>query len=42
MLGGFDMILYHGSNVEVTRPRLIPSKRLLDFGAGFYLTSDLE
>lgn len=36
------MILYHGSNVEVTRPRLIPSKRLLDFGAGFYLTSDLE
>lgn len=36
------MILYHGSNVEVQEPRLIPSKRLLDFGAGFYLTSDYE
>ncbi len=32
------MILYHGSNVE----KLIPSKRLLDFGAGFDLTSDFE
>lgn len=36
------MILYHGSNVEVKEPQLIPSKRLLDFGAGFYLTSDFE
>lgn len=36
------MILYHGSNVEVREPELIPSKRLLDFGAGFYLTSDFE
>ncbi len=36
------MILYHGSNVEVRNPKLIPSKRLLDFGAGFYLTSDFE
>lgn len=36
------MILYHGSNVEVKNPKLIPSKRLLDFGAGFYLTSDFE
>ncbi len=36
------MILYHGSNVEVREPMLIPSKRLLDFGAGFYLTSDFE
>lgn len=36
------MILYHGSNVEVKEPKLIPSKRLLDFGAGFYLTSDFE
>lgn len=36
------MILYHGSNTEVKEPRLIPSKRLLDFGAGFYLTSDFE
>lgn len=36
------MRLYHGSNVEVREPKLIPSKRLLDFGAGFYLTSDFE
>lgn len=36
------MLLYHGSNVEVNEPKLIPSKRLLDFGAGFYLTSDFE
>ena len=36
------MLLYHGSNVVVEKPRLIPPKRLLDFGAGFYLTSDFE
>ncbi len=36
------MILYHGSNVEVRRPRLLGSQRPLDFGPGFYLTSDLE
>ena len=36
------MILYHGSNIEVKSPKLIPSKRLLDFGAGFYLTTDFE
>ena len=36
------MLLYHGSNVEIRIARLIPSKRFLDFGAGFYLTSDYE
>lgn len=36
------MVVYHGSNLEVRFPILIPSKRLLDFGAGFYVTSDLE
>ncbi len=36
------MRLYHGSNIEVKDPKLLPSKRLLDFGAGFYLTSDFE
>lgn len=36
------MILYHGSNMAVENPRLIPAKRLLDFGSAFYLTSDLE
>ena len=34
------MILYHGSNMEVREPKLLASKRLLDFGTGFYLTSD--
>ena len=36
------MILYHGSNIKVNHPRIIASKRLLDFGTGFYLTSDKE
>ena len=36
------MILYHGSNIEVNTPKIIVSKRLLDFGTGFYLTSDFE
>lgn len=34
------MILYHGSNMAVKEPKLTKSKRLLDFGTGFYLTSD--
>lgn len=36
------MILYHGSNTDVREPKIIKSKRLLDFGTGFYLTSDFE
>lgn len=36
------MNLYHGSNLEVREPKIIPSKRLLDFAVGFYLTSDFE
>lgn len=36
------MILYHGSNVVVNKPRIIASDRKLDFGTGFYLTSSLE
>ncbi len=36
------MILYHGSNVAVNKPRIIASDRKLDFGTGFYLTSSLE
>ena len=36
------MILYHGSNLKVREAKLIPSKRFLDFGMGFYLTSDVE
>lgn len=34
------MTLYHGSNVEVKCPKIIKNLRALDFGAGFYLTSD--
>jgi hypothetical protein len=34
--------LYHGSNIEIKEPKIITSKRLLDFGTGFYLTSDYE
>ena len=36
------MRLYHGSNIEVLKPRLMPSVRALDFGRAFYLTSDFE
>ena len=35
------MILYHGSNVEVRQPRLLRGQRPLDFGPGFYTTSDM-
>ena len=34
------MILYHGSNVIVERPRLLQPNRLLDFGQGFYTTTN--
>jgi hypothetical protein len=34
------MLLFHGSDVEVKKPRLIPSERGLDFGAGFYVTTN--
>ena len=36
------MKLYHGSNLAVESPRIIHSNRTLDFGCGFYLTSDYE
>lgn len=36
------MILYHGSNVEVSEPRLLPVQRNLDFGKGFYTTTDFD
>ncbi|SHK33266.1 Protein of unknown function [Selenomonas ruminantium] len=36
------MILYHGSNIVVREPKILKSQRFLDFGAGFYLTSDFE
>ncbi len=36
------MVLYHGSNMAVEQPDLNHSKTNLDFGAGFYTTSDLD
>ena len=34
------MILYHGSNVTVSKPRLVVQNRFLDFGFGFYTTTN--
>ncbi len=34
------MILYHGSNVVVSKPLLIHQNRFLDFGFGFYTTTN--
>lgn len=36
------MILYHGSNVTVNEPKLIKQNRFLDFGFGFYTTTNKE
>ena len=36
------MILYHGSNIVVDKPQILQSERLLDFGAGFYTTTNKE
>lgn len=36
------MILYHGSNVTVEQPRLVRQNRYLDFGFGFYATTNRE
>ena len=34
------MILYHGSNMVVEKPRLVEQNRFLDFGHGFYTTTN--
>lgn len=34
------MTLYHGSNMIVSEPRLVPQNRFLDFGFGFYTTTN--
>lgn len=36
------MIIYHGSDVIVEKPEILQSNRLLDFGVGFYTTSNRE
>jgi len=37
-----NMILYHGSNVAVETPQVIQSQRTLDFGGGFYTTTNKQ
>ena len=37
---GFMIELFHGSNVEVSNPQIINSNRNLDFGKGFYTTTN--
>lgn len=34
------MIIYHGSNMIVEKPRIIEQNRFLDFGTGFYTTTN--
>lgn len=34
------MILYHGSNLVVSKPKLVEQNRFLDFGFGFYTTTN--
>ena len=36
------MVLYHGSNVAVDHPKLIRQNRYLDFGFGFYTTTNRD
>lgn len=36
------MTLYHGSNVEVKEPKILQPSRELDFGAGFYTTTNRD
>lgn len=36
------MKIYHGSNQIVIRPNLLSGRKFLDFGGGFYATSDFS
>ena len=36
------MIIYHGSNVTVEEPKILTPNRYLDFGAGFYTTTNFD
>jgi len=36
------MLIFHGSDIAVPEPKIIPANRLLDFGEGFYTTSSYE
>ena len=34
------MLVYHGSNLTVAEPRLVEQTRFVDFGFGFYTTTN--
>jgi hypothetical protein len=36
------MIIYHGGIVPIEAPKILKSERMLDFGEGFYTTSNKE
>lgn len=36
------MMLYHGSDLIVTEPQILAANRLLDFGEGFYTTTNYD
>jgi len=36
------MIIYHGSDVIVQKPKILKSNRFLDFGTGFYTTTNKQ
>ena len=36
------MIVYHGSTIVVDKPLILQSERFLDFGTGFYTTTNKE
>lgn len=40
--GGNFMILYHGSCMKIEKPDLQHSREDIDFGAGFYLSPDVD
>ena len=41
-IGGIRVNIYHGSDIVVEIPVILKSNRLLDFGIGFYTTSNKE
>jgi len=36
------MLIYHGSDMAVPKPQILPANRFLDFGEGFYTTFAYE
>jgi hypothetical protein len=36
------MILYHGTNIRFEIPKILQPNRALDFGSGFYTTTDID